>query len=148
MHNRWGGVVRITQPRLPARSGARYPVGVNPSPTVSAVRRLATVAAGLAALAATAVALAGPASAEPAEGWPETEPVDASQFLLLLVGIPLLLFVVIAVATYLPALIRGESIAPGGPSVEDQWLGGPRPTGELAAPDSETSAAGGASGRW
>ena len=68
---------------------------------------------------------------------------------LLAVGIPLLLFVVIAVAVYVPALIRGERIAPGAPAVENQWLGGPRKTaGELAAPDTESSEAGGASGRW
>lgn len=103
---------------------------------------------GLAATAVTATMLAGPASAEPAEGWPSTEPVDGLHALLLLGGIPVLLFVVIVVATYLPALIRGESIAPGGPHVDDQWLGGPRTSGELAAPDGETSAAGGASGRW
>lgn len=112
------------------------------------VRRLVTVASGLAAVAATAVVVAVPASAEPAEGWPATDPVDPLHALLLLGGIPLLLFVVIVVATYVPALIRGESIAPGGPVVEDQWLGGPRTSGELAAPDNEASAAGGASGRW
>jgi hypothetical protein len=120
---------------------------VKPSPT-SAVRRLVTVAVALAALAATAVALAGPASAEPSEGWPATEPIDGLEVLLLLVGIPVLLFVVIVVATYLPAMIRGESLTPGGPTVEDQWLGGRRPSAQLAAPDGETSAAGGASGRW
>lgn len=102
----------------------------------------------LAAVTATAVVLAGPAAAEPSEGWPSTEPVDGLRTLLLLGGIPLLLFVAILVLTYVPALVRGESVAPGGSTVEDQWLGGPRTSGELAAPDNETSAAGGASGRW
>ena len=49
--------------------------------------------------------------------------VDA---LLLLVGVPLLLFILITVAVYLPSLVRGERIAPGQPPVENQWLGGPR----------------------
>ena len=119
-----------------------------PLSAAHAVRRLATALAVLTAFAASAVALAAPASAEPSEGWPATEPVDPLHVILLLGGIPVLLFVVIAVATYLPALIRGESIAPGGPTVEDQWLGGPRTSGELAAPDGATSAAGGASGSW
>lgn len=121
---------------------------VNPSPTAAAVRRLVTLTAGLTATAVTTVALAGPASAEPAEGWPATEPVDGLNALLLLGVVPLALFVVIVVLTYLPAMLRGESIAPGAQGVDDQWLGGPRTSGELAAPDGETSAAGGASGRW
>lgn len=129
-------------------AGCRYPGVVNPLASAHAVRRLVTVAAGIAAVAATAVVLAGPASATPSEGWPATDPVDGLHALLLLGGLPLLLFVAILVATYLPAMVRGESVAPGGPSIEDQWLGGPRPSGELAAPDDRTSAAGGASGRW
>jgi hypothetical protein len=53
------------------------------------------------------------------------------------------------VAVYVPALVRGERLAPGAPLVENQWLGGPRRSaGELAAPDSDSSEAGGASGRW
>ena len=70
---------------------------------------------------------------------------------LILVGIPLLLFVLITIAVYLPSLVRGESIAPGAPAVEDQWLGGPRTSaGELTAPATPEDAddSGGASGRW
>ncbi len=92
--------------------------------------------------------LAGPASAEPSEGWPAADPVNGLHALLVLGGIPALLIVLIVTATYLPAMIRGESVAPGAPAIEDQWLGGPRTSNELAAPDSATSAAGGASGRW
>ncbi len=95
--------------------------------------------------------LASSASAEPSEGWPEADPIDKLDALLLLGGIPLLLLVAITVAVYVPALMRGERIAPGAPSVENQWLGGPRKSaGELAAPDTDstTSEAGGASGRW
>ena len=69
--------------------------------------------------------------------------------LLLLGGIPLLLFIAITVAVYIPSLIRGESIAPGQPPVENQWLGGPRTgTAELKGRESEDTGAGGASGRW
>ena len=69
--------------------------------------------------------------------------------LLVLGGIPLLLFLAIAVAVYIPSLVRGERIAPGTPAVENQWLGGPRSgTAELQGPDSADADAGGASGRW
>lgn len=95
------------------------------------------------------LALASPASADVAEGWPQAESVDMLNAVLLLAGVPLLLFVVIAGAVYVPALVRGERIAPGAPHVENQWLGGPRKSaGELAGPDTATSEAGGASGRW
>ena len=67
---------------------------------------------------------------------------------LLLGGVPLLLFLGIALAVYVPSLVRGESIAPGAPAVENQWLGGPRSTAELTGPDADADDTGGASGRW
>ena len=68
---------------------------------------------------------------------------------LVLGGIPVLLFIAITVAVYLPSLVRGERIAPGQPPVSNQWIGGPRSgTAELAGPRSEDSDVGGASGRW
>ena len=95
------------------------------------------------------VALAAPAMAEPSEGWPDNEPASMLHALLIIAGLPLLLFVVITVAVLLPAIVRGERIKPGAPVVENQWLGGPRRSaGELAAPDGDSSEAGGASGRW
>jgi len=82
-------------------------------------------------------------------GWEEPPDVNMVHALLLLGGIPLLLFVAITVAVYVPSLVRGERIAPGQPAVEDQWLGGPRTgTAELKGRDSEDTGAGGASGRW
>ena len=88
-------------------------------------------------------------------GWnPDPEDVDMVHALLLLAGVPLLLFLGITLAVYVPSLVRGESIAPGAPVVENQWLGGPRtPAGELAGPDAGTNDhqdpdSGGASGRW
>lgn len=114
-----------------------------------AVRRSAVVlVTGLTSIGVSVV-LAAPAVAEPSEGWPAPEPINGLQALLLLGGIPLLLFIVITVAVYVPALVRGERIAPGAPQAENQWLGGPRRSaGELAAPDDASSEAGGASGRW
>jgi hypothetical protein len=82
-------------------------------------------------------------------GWSNPSDVNMVHAVLLLAGIPLLLFILITAAVYLPSVIRGERIAPGQPPVENQWLGGPRTgTAELKGPDSEDAEAGGASGRW
>ncbi len=117
--------------------------------TTNVVRRLVTAAWALTAVAATSLVLAAPASADVPEGWPTNDSVETLHVLAVLVGIPLLLALVISVLVYLPSLLRGESVAPGGAAAEDQWLGGPRKAaGELAAPDAEDSAAGGAGARW
>lgn len=116
------------------------------TPTPTALARRAGVL--LVALAAPLLA-AGPAAAEVPEGWSEPEPVSTLEALLILGGIPLGLSVLILLAVYLPALARGERVAPGAPAMDNQWIGGPRKTtGELAAPDTEDSDAGGASARW
>jgi hypothetical protein len=82
-------------------------------------------------------------------GWSDPKDVNMVHALLVLAGIPLLLFIGITVAVYVPSLVRGERIAPGQPPVENQWLGGPRTgTAELKGPESEDADAGGASGRW
>lgn len=82
-------------------------------------------------------------------GWDEPGDVDMVHALLLLGGVPLLLFVGITIAVYVPSLVRGESLAPGAPAVENQWIGGPRTTAELSGPDGdEADDSGGASGRW
>jgi hypothetical protein len=82
-------------------------------------------------------------------GWPEAPDVNMVHALLIFAGIPLLLFIVITLAVYLPSIARGERIAPGQPPVEDQWLGGPRTgTAELKEPEAQDAEAGGASGRW
>jgi hypothetical protein len=119
------------------------------TPISAAVRRIAVLAVSGITVAGLSMALASPAGAEVPEGWPDPDPINQLGAILLLVGVPLLLAVVITLAVYVPALARGERVAPGTPQVEDQWLGGPRKSaGELAGPDSETSRAGGASGRW
>jgi len=83
------------------------------------------------------------------EGWSNPSDVNVVEALLLLGGIPLLLFIAITVAVYAPSVVRGERIAPGQAPVENQWIGGPRTgTAELKGRESEDAEAGGASGRW
>jgi hypothetical protein len=99
-------------------------------------------------LAGALVVAGGPAGADTPEGWPEAPPVDAVEAVLLLVGIPLLIFVVVTLLVVVPGVVKGERLTPGG-YAEDQWFGGPRQgTSELAAPDTEAPKAGGASARW
>lgn len=107
--------------------------------------RRAAVTAG--SFVAASVVLAGPAMAEVPEGWaPDTNP-SVGHLLLLILGIPAGLAVVISLLAALPGLVKGEGITGGHAS--GQWIGGPRRgTSELAAPDDETSQAGGASARW
>ena len=117
--------------------------------TSTAVRRLLAAAAPAGLAIAAILATAGPASADTPEGWPKEESVDIVQMLLVLGGIPLLVFLAVLAFILGPPLARGESIRPGGTPLETQWLGGPRKSaGELAAPDSDDSKAGGAGGRW
>ena len=120
------------------------------STTLMCVRRWAvlTTATGLMML------VAGPASAEVPEGWSDPEQVPMLEALLILVGLPLLLIVLISAAVYLPAMVRGERVAPGAAPVTDQWFGGPRGGArelESGSGRHETAAeseTGGAGGRW
>lgn len=119
---------------------------ITPAPATTArfVARasLPLVALGLALLAA-------PAHAEPAKGWSNPADVSALHALLLLGGIPLLLFALIGLAVYIPALVRGEDVSPSASGgVENQWLGGPRHAKELASGDSDSTETGGARGSW
>lgn len=99
------------------------------------------------------VASAGAASAdtpEPRPGsWQPKPDVDFLHALLVLGGVPLLVFIVITLLYVGPALVRGEDLSIAGAERENLWLGGPRKSGaELADPDSESSRAGGAGGSW
>lgn len=90
-----------------------------------------------------------PAHADVPEGWSDPDPVDKLDALLFLAGGPLLLFVLIALAVYLPSMIRGERLLPDHGRGDAQWLGGPHQgAAELPAPDDASSRAGGASGSW
>ncbi|WP_372733866.1 hypothetical protein [Nocardioides sp.] len=82
-------------------------------------------------------------------GWSNPEDVDMVQAVLVLGGIPLLLFLGISLLVYVPSLVRGESIKPGAPALESQWLGGPRGgAAELTGSEAAADDTGGASGRW
>ena len=99
--------------------------------------------------AASALAAVIPLDVPVGWGGDQDRDVNMVHALLLLAGLPLLLFIAITVAVYVPSLVRGDRIAPGQPPVENQWLGGPRTgTAELKGPESEDAEAGGASGRW
>jgi hypothetical protein len=112
----------------------------------------------LLAVATVAVALslthAGAASADVPEGWSDPDDVDFMYALLVLVGIPLLCFVVLALAVYLPSVVRGESVAPAGARATDEWFGGRRDAQHSAQLALEqrtreaTDETGGASGSW
>ena len=96
------------------------------------------------------LASAGAASAEAAEGWSDPEAVDFMHTLLVLVGIPLLVIVLLALATYVPPIVRGESVAPAGARADDEWFGG-RGDAEKALEASKSGSGdetGGASGSW
>ena len=118
----------------------------SPRPTT---RRPHARRAAVLAVAPVLALLAAPAHADVPEGWARVSDVDDLQALAILVGGPLLLFVLIAVAVYLPAMIRGERLLPDHSGGEPQWIGGPRQgVAELPAADGEDSRAGGASGSW
>jgi len=118
-------------------------------PTSQALRR-AVLVVGSATL--LLLAYAGPAAADVPDGWSNPAPVSALHFLLVFVGIPVLITLAILAWVYLPGVVRGESVAPGGARTEDQWFGGPRDTAQLEhAPARDRDAdrdTGGAGGTW
>jgi hypothetical protein len=120
------------------------------SPRNTRARRTGRVSA--LAAGAVLVLLSAPAHADVPEGWgDQTQPfeLDPLHALGLYLGLPLLLFALIAVAVYLPSMVRGEKLLPDFSAGEPQWIGGPRQgVAELPAPDGQDSRAGGASGRW
>ncbi|MEQ6901273.1 hypothetical protein [Nocardioides sp. YIM 152588] len=119
----------------------------------TAVRRSAAAFSLLTLLGVGFVLAAGPASADtpqPLPGsWEPKPEIDHLEVWLLFIGIPVLGFLIVSAIFIAPALARGESINPAKRASETQWIGGPRKeAGELAAPDGEDSAAGGAGGSW
>jgi hypothetical protein len=136
-----------TMSTAPGKARTERPDSLLPVTTKLArrVRRTSTVLLA----GALVVAVGGPAGADVPEGWSNPSEVEWVEAVLLLVGVPLLLFAVITLIVLLPSLIRGERFTVAGQATEDQWFGGPRQgTAELPAPDSEGSQAGGASARW
>jgi hypothetical protein len=95
------------------------------------------------------VLLAGPATADVPKGWSDPDDVTAWQFIVVLFLAPLGVAALISLAVYLPALARGEKIAPNSAPVDDQWFGGPRGgRAELEQSESKQEGTGGASGTW
>ncbi|RYC13202.1 hypothetical protein [Nocardioides zhouii] len=123
-----------------------------PRSTRRGVRSLVLTSAPVLAL------LAAPAHADVPEGWgdqTEHNSLDALHALGLYLGAPLLLFVLIALAIYVPVMARGEKLLPdhagrgGNELPAGQWIGGPRQgVAELPGPDGDDSQAGGARGSW
>lgn len=130
-------------------TGADILLSVTPR-TLTRVRRSAVVTT----VVGLSLFVVGPASAKVPEGWSDPPQVPIQQVLLILVGLPLLLIALITAAVYVPALVRGERVAPGAAPVEDQWFGGPRGGARELEPGSESGEqtapgeTGGAGGRW
>jgi hypothetical protein len=125
---------------------------VSPSSSSRSTRARRTGRATAVAAGAVLALLSAPAHADVPVGWgdqTEHNQLDFLHTLGLFVGIPLLLFALIALALYVPVMIRGEKLLPDYSAGEPQWIGGPRQgVAELPAPDGVDSRAGGASGRW
>jgi hypothetical protein len=101
-------------------------------------------------LALGVLLLAAPAEARPPSTWDEPRPMSTPELLLVLVGVPILVFLVLALLVYLPSMIRGRNSEPGVAFQErSEWFGGPR-KGVGGAPEAPTGAGdkGGASARW
>ncbi|HET7328253.1 MAG TPA: hypothetical protein VFJ14_13325 [Nocardioidaceae bacterium] len=122
--------------------------------TTDALRRAARVSV-VAAPAAVLLA-ASPAFADTPASWQDPAPMSPLTALLVFVGIPLALFVTIALLTLAPSLIRGDRQQRGVTSwTEPDWFGnevsrtqhprGEQPRGEL---EGGTAQSGGASARW
>lgn len=112
--------------------------------TTKLIRR--TLTASFLALALPLLA-ATPARAEVPEGWSDPDPKGLLDVLLFTAALPLLVGLVIVLLVYVPALKRGESIAPGA-HTEDQWFGGPRHGAHELEASREGTTTGGASGSW
>ena len=141
-------MTQSTRGREAGREGPlpRADILLSVTTTLESLARRTTV---VLAAAATVLATAGPASAEVPEGWSNPRAVSVLHAVLVLGGIPLLLFAVIWLLVFIPSMVRGDRGGSSGATRENQWFGGPRQgTAELAAPDTEESKAGGASGRW
>ncbi len=68
----------------------------------------------------------GPASADVAVGWSDPPPVSGLDMLWILVGAPLLFYLVVAVLAYLPGLVKGEKSPSKSVEREDTWFRDPR----------------------
>ena len=117
----------------------------------SLVRRRAAAAYAV-ALPLLAVASASPAMAEShySDGESPGPGISVLQTLGVYVGLPLGIYLVIALLTFAPSTTRGPRYRPGsGWNADSAWLGGPEDTsGGTGTDASRAHGAGGASGRW
>ena len=126
----------------------REPVAASLGPVTEAMlpRFLAVITVAV----ALPLTYAGAASADVPEGWSDPDDVSFMHALLVLGGIPLLCIVLLALAVYLPAIVRGESVAPRarGPTTSGSAAAAtPRRPLEQRTPGA-TDETGGASGSW
>ena len=95
--------------------------------------------------------LAAPALASPPDTWQDPDNGPLLGNLLFLIGVPVLVFVILALLVYLPSMMRRQSAEPG-LAFQDraEWFGGPRKgvEGAHAAAPEEQSEKGGAGARW
>jgi hypothetical protein len=98
--------------------------------------------------------LAAPALAAPPDAWDEPDNGSMLDNLLFLVGVPVVVFLVLALLVYLPSMMRRQSSEPA-LAFRDrpEWFGGPRKgvSGATAASEADPSASsskGGASADW
>jgi len=102
-------------------------------------------------------------NAETPATWPEPDPMSTLEALLIFGGIPLALFVLIALLVMAPSVAKGPRYRPGLPWWADpEWFGGPRADegesrpalaagkGAVSPPvlGDEPRSEGGASARW
>jgi hypothetical protein len=87
------------------------------------VERLVTVAFFTLALTAGWV---GAASADVPVGWSDPPPVSGLDMLWILLGAPVLCYVVVALLAYLPGLVKGEKSPSRSLERDDTWFRDPR----------------------
>ena len=101
-------------------------------------------------LGLTLGSVAAPALAAPPEAWPEPDNGSVLSNLLFLVGVPVLVFVVLALLVYLPSMMRRQSAEPALAFRErPEWFGGPRKGVEATkTAGGSDQDKGGVGGRW
>lgn len=112
----------------------------------SAPLRTATRLTALAFVGALML-VASPALADVPAGWPDPEPVGLLEGLVVYLFLPAGLFVLIAVLTVTPSLIRRQRSGADSPG-EDHWFGGRREGPDELEAGSGERTSGGASGTW
>ncbi len=128
------------------RPPVRYRVDVTNRSLLRAGLRVGAVTAGT----ALSVVLASPAfGATPDDGAHPGSGMSAGATLLMFVGIPVALFLIIALLVSAPSLARGPRYRPGlGWWAAPVWFGGPDGDAQAAAQAAEPTQGGGTGARW